>query len=250
MLRRPLLLVALLIAVPANAQGGMGGSGPGGGGGFPGGGSGGGGPGGGGAPGGGPSRGARPAVMKPIKRASYDGAVTAMFQIADMNHDGAVTLEEFRAAINARREAVFRERFARIDANRDNVVSVAEFIAWQMSLGSMPADDEDESARGGRISETLMPRLEGQSSRRLASVIEPLSAVVITSANSNYDGSTTLAELLAFEGRRFDALDSDGDGELSEFEMRDIDRKDGRDPAGSNGVDRPSPRGGPGSPLG
>lgn len=248
MLRTPLLLAAILIATSANAQGGMGGSGTGGGSGFPGGGPGGGGPGGGSFPGGGPPRSARPAAMKPIKRANYDKAVTAMFQIADLNHDGAVALDEFRASINARRESVFRERFARIDINKDNVVSVGEFIAWQMSLGSMPADDDDERARDGRVSEMITPRLEGQSDRRLVSVIEPLSAVVITNANSNYDGNTTLAELLAYEGKRFDALDSDGDGEISELEMRDIDRKDGRGPSGSNSFDRPPMRDGSGRP--
>lgn len=234
-MRRSLVgLVALLLATPALAQmgGGMGGGGMGGGGM-------GGGPEGAGR-GGPPPGDSRPKPMPPIPRAALDEPVKAMFRAADGNHDGIVTLAELEAVIAARREAIIRARFERIDADHDGRITMDEFMAWQKSLGSVAAGQDRALAdRGGPVPETVGPDLGVKMQDRvLAAIIEPLSAMTIVAANTNYDAGVSLDELLAFERKRFDAADFDRDGQLSVDEVQEMMRKLGKE------------RGGPGGPRG
>lgn len=225
-------LAALLLATQALAQGGTG---------MPGGGGGGGGPGGpppgGGGPGG-PGTG-QPRPMKPIKRARFDRVVTAMFQAADTDRDGLVTLGELRMIVAARRDAMIRARFDKVDADRNGSISLAEFTGWQQGMGSLAlSEDQPVTDRGGPIPATIEPDLgDDAGDRALAMVIEPLGALTIVHANTNYDAGMSLEELLAYQGKRFDAADTDRDGELSPEEVRVLMRR-GEGPG----------RGGPGGP--
>ncbi|MEN2709691.1 EF-hand domain-containing protein [Sphingomonas sp. NPDC092331] len=237
LMRAAILGAALTLAAPAFAQMGPGG------GGFPGG----GGPGGhggrGGPPGGGP-RGERPRMIKPIKRDQLDKAVTGMFRAADRNGDGLVTFEELKSVIEARRDARIKARFERIDTNHDGSISTAEFFAWQHDMGSLASSEHQPVAEmGGPVPESIAPELdddmEGMALRRL---IEPLSAMVIVNANTNYDNGVSLDELLAYERKRFDAADADHDGVLSMEELRSLEPRD-RGPGGPRGP-------GPGGPMG
>lgn len=228
-------LAALLFATDAMAQGGApggGGSGPPGGGG---------GPGGPGGPGGGGGA-SRP--MQPVMRKQIDGPVERMFRAADGNRDGTVTLAELEAVVTARRDAIIRARFEKIDANRDGQVNLDEFMAWQRQMGSRAAsEDQAVAGRNGPVSEAIEPDLGNKPGDRvLAMVIEPLSALTIVNANTNYDAGITLDELLAYERRRFDAADTDHDGALTMDEIREMARKSGRAPAGPGG---PGPGGQP-----
>ena len=65
----------------------------------------------------------------------------------------------------------------------------------------------------------IQPPLD-KDDRALGRLIEPLGATVILEADANANGSVTLEELLAYEGKRFDAADKDHDGEVSPEEMR------------------------------
>ncbi|MFT3965463.1 MAG: EF-hand domain-containing protein [Sphingobium sp.] len=242
-------MALLLLSTPALAQmggGGMGGGGMGGGGmGGPPGGMGEGGPPGGGRP--------RPAEAKPIKREKLDKPVQAMFAAADTDRDGLVTLDELKAVLVERRDAIIRARFDRIDANRDRVIDQKEFVAWQTGLGSVAAsDDQAAGDRGGPVAETLAPVLDDNAEgRMLAHIIEPLSATLIANANSNYDRGLSLDELLAHERKRFDDADTDKDGYLTAEEMRALmPRRAARGPGGPEGL--PAPQGDrmPGPPPG
>ncbi len=246
------LLLPTLAPLPVLAQDGMGGMGGGmggmGSGGMGGGGMGGGGMGrGGGRRGGeegeaGPARGAnRPPEMKPINRDRLDKMVTAMFQLADSDRDGIVTLDELRAVLAARRDAAIRTRFERIDTNHNKLIDPQEFIAWQTSLGSAAISEEQAMGNdGGPIAESLSPPAsDNHEDRIVLRLIEPLSATVITSANVNYDKGASLPELIAYEHQKFDALDTNKDGFLVGEELR------AAEPRGEGGRGR---RGGPGMP--
>jgi len=236
----PLLAVLLMtLAPPALAQGMGGMDGGMGGGGMGGGGMGGDDMGGGGPPGGGGS--ARPPQPpKPIKRARFDKIVTDMFRDADTNRDGTVTLDELHALVEARRAVIIKERFAAIDADRNGSISMAEFSAWQSKMGSAAASDDAATGdRSGPIVEAVMPDV-GED-RALARLIEPLSGTVIARANTNYDAGVSLEELLAYEGKLFDAADTDHDGYLSMEELR----PKGKDGERMRGPGSPGPMGGP-----
>lgn len=252
-MRRSLVgLVALLLATPALAQmaggmgGGMGGGGMDGGMGS--------GPEGSGPEGSGrrgpPPGDSRPKPMPPIPRAALDEPVKAMFRAADGNHDGIVTLAELEAVIAARREAIIRARFERIDSDHDGHITMDEFMAWQKSLGSVAAgQDRALTDRGGPVPETVGPELGVKMQDRvLAALIEPLSAMTIVDANTNYDAGVSLDELLALERKRFDAADSDRDGQLSVDEVQEMMRKLGKGRDGPGGPGGPPPGDRPGSP--
>jgi Ca2+-binding EF-hand superfamily protein len=239
-------MTAILMSVsPAMAQGmgGMGGSGMGG--------MGGGGMGGGG---GGPSvdhgpeepvgpRG--PREMKPISLKAFDAAVVGMFRAADANHDGTVTLAEFNQVITARRDTVIRARFKAIDTNHNGQIDEAEFIAWQRAMGSTALSDNAATEYAEIIPDSIGPDLGyGERNDALGVAIEPLNAVVIAKANTNYDAGMSLEELLAYEHARFDKADTDKDGTLSRDE---IDQMMPRRGGGTGGPGGPGGFGGPGS---
>lgn len=231
------VLAAMLmtLAGPVHAQdmpGGMGGGEMGGGGDM------GGDPGGsdGGAGGGAPRSSWTP---KPIKRARFDQIVTDMFRAADTNRDGTVTIAELHAIVAARRAVIIKNRFAGIDTDRNGAISMAEFTAWQDRMGSVANSEAAATGdTGAPISDAIMPDVGNE--RMLAEVIEPLTGTVVGSANTNYDAGLSLAELLAYEGKLFDAADTDHDGYLWPQDLR------ARGENGNGRMHRPGgPMGGP-----
>ncbi|CAM3240374.1 hypothetical protein SPAN111604_12735 [Sphingomonas antarctica] len=206
-----LILLAALIGSAVSAQMGPGG----GGGGSPGGGRGGRGPGG---FGGGMPHGEMRAP-DPVKRDKFDKAVTAMFREADTNHDNVVTLDELQASIAAKRDVLIRARFQHVDRDSNGSIDFAEFAAWQAELGSVALSDEAAGGRNPRVASVIRPPLD-KNDRGLGQLIEPLGATVLLEADVNSDGNVTLAELLAYEGKRFDAADKNHDGEISFDELR------------------------------
>lgn len=238
-------LTFLLMHPPAHAQmggdmGGMGGMGDMGGGGGPGGGH-------GGPPPGGGGGGGRPREPKPISRAHYGKLVTAMFREADTDRNGTVTLDEFHAYVDARRDAAIKARFARVDADGNGSISTTEFTAWQRQMGSAATSEHAAFGdRGDQIADAIAPDYgKDDDDRMLAEVIDPISGTVIAKANTNYDAGVSLEELLAYEGAKFDAADTDKDGYLSMQELRPKQRG-GPGGMGPGGM---GPRGGP-PPMG
>ncbi|QSR19865.1 calcium-binding protein [Novosphingobium sp. KA1] len=229
--------VLLLAAAPVFAQsGGMGGMGDMGGGM-------GGGPGGAGGPPGGGGGPARPKPMKPIKREEIAKVVTAMFQEADSNRDGIVTVAEVTAIVDQRRDAAVRDRFAAIDTDRNGSISLAEFQTWQRAMGSLASSDAAAADTSGlAVVNGIMPKLgKDAEDRVLSRLIEPINGMTIAQANTNYDAGASLEELLALEYKRFDAADLDHDGFLSEDEARRLDGGPRGRPGGPGG---PPPGGG------
>lgn len=101
----------------------------------------------------------------------------------DTDHDGKVTLAEFKAS-NAQRQD---RMFARVDANKDGKITQAEADAG--------AKAAEAAGRGGRGGGMLM-RMD-----------------------ANNDGAVTKAELAAISDRRFQTADTNKDGWLSKGEL-------------------------------
>lgn len=208
----------------------------------------------GGPPGGGPPPGMqRPPRIKPpepIARKDFDRAVEKLFRAGDADRDGQVTRGEVAGMIEARKTRVVAERFAAIDADRNQAISMAEFAAWQGQLGSAVLDEGASAGRplGELVAEEVRVEfkddMEGQALSRL---IEPLNAVMLATANTDYDGGVSLAELLAYQGRKFDAADTNKDGWLT---MDEIQKLAPGGPGGPGDFRRP-PEGSapPGRPL-
>lgn len=166
-------------------------------------------------------------AMRPIPRDVFDAQVRAAFEEADLNHDGVVTLDEIRAAREARREAMINARFAEVDTNHDGSISHDEFMAWQKHMG------DPEMAHGERP-EGPPPELgdagpRGIIDRRghgvrgagvLGFLIAPITANLVVDADSNHDGALSLAEDLAYQDAIFARADSNHDGFLDEGELR------------------------------
>ncbi len=157
-----------------------------------------------------------------IRRDRFDEVVANMVAAADSNRDEVVTLAEFREVIGARRDAAIRARFAAVDTNRDRSLSYAEFDQWQRSLGSVALDDEGAAAASAAlVAEDIRPEpIRGPGGQVVARLIEPLNATMLTAANTNYDAGASLAEILAYQGKRFEAADGNQDGWVTDDELR------------------------------
>lgn len=157
-----------------------------------------------------------------IRRDRFDDSVEKMFASADTDRDGQVTLAELRAAIEARKVAAIQGRFASIDADRNQSVSFAEFNQWQRSLGSVVMSDEGAAAASNTVvAEDIRPEpIRGPGGPVLARLVVPLNATMLVAANTDHDGGASLAEVAAYEGKRFEAVDSNDDGWVTDGELR------------------------------
>ena len=162
----------------------------------------------------------KPADVQPVQlsleRKTYDKLVEKMFKDADANHDGMVTLDELHQVIAERKDKLIRDRFAQVDANHDQAISYAEFNQWQQGLGSV-ALGSDRVAGGGEVivPEDIGPEPGRKSEEQLAAgLIMPINATMLAAANTNYDAGASLAEVLAYEDKKFDQYDANHDGWL------------------------------------
>ena len=157
-----------------------------------------------------------------IRRDRFDEVVEKLVGSADSDRNGMVTLGELRAVIGARRDAAIRERFASIDADRDRSLSYAEFDQWQRGLGSVALSDEAAAAASAAlVAEDIRPEpIRGPGAQVVARLVEPLNATMLAAANTNYDAGASLAEIAAYEGKRFEAADLNGDGWVTDDEQR------------------------------
>jgi hypothetical protein len=155
---------------------------------------------------------------EPLARKDFDRGVEKLFRAGDSDGNGTITLAELGATIEARKAQMVSQRFAAIDSDRNQAISMAEFSAWQRTIGSAVLDD---GASGGRplgelvAEEVRVAYPDNEEGETLSRVVEPLNAVLLVGANTDYDGGVSLAELLAHEGKRFDQLDGNKDGWLT-----------------------------------
>ena len=159
-----------------------------------------------------------------ISLEKFDRAVTEMFKSADLNHDGMVTLAELQSVIDSRRDAIIRDRFRDIDTNHDGRIDLAEFTAWQADMGAVAGSQcAGYAGQAELVPESFGPQLgNGPKDRALAVAIEPLSATMLTKANTHYRAGATLEDVLAYENARFSAADTNRDGFLDWQEIASL----------------------------
>jgi Ca2+-binding EF-hand superfamily protein len=161
-----------------------------------------------------------PRSPNPLARAKYEEAVGRLFAAADTNKDGTVTLAEFQAIIAGRREQAISERFADIDGDHNKALSYDEFARWQRGLGSTVLAEGGGPVDGIVAEEIQLTAGRTPDSQAIARVIAPLSSTAIAAANTNYDAGVSLAELTAYEDKRFDQFDANKDGWITVDELR------------------------------
>lgn len=162
-----------------------------------------------------------PKPPQPIARKAFDDAVGKMFALADSNRDGTVTVAELQALIAVHRERAIQDRFASVDTDHNKAISLSEFSQWQRSLGSLSLSEADAGGGIGIVAEEIRYQPgRGADDEAIARLIQPLSSTVIAAANTNYDAGASLAEVVAYEGKRFEAVDADKDGWLTADELR------------------------------
>lgn len=135
----------------------------------------------------------------PVAQADFVQARVARLTAMDANGDGQVSVEEMRAAHQARRAERLNTRFARLDADGDGVLSKAEFEA-------QPAARTRNSARAGRngahrAGPARAGRMMGAEGRR------EMQPVVIAEARAKAE-------------QRFAAMDADHDGVVTAAERQ------------------------------
>ncbi|HET6969530.1 MAG TPA: EF-hand domain-containing protein [Phenylobacterium sp.] len=166
--------------------------------------------------------------------------VAAWFAEADANHDGRITLEEFRADADA--------WFKVLDTNGDGQISMPEVTHWEEVL--VPEIARDASGlgggfggggRGGRGAPSrneLDTRRQGAAAYSLVNEPHP-----IRGADSDFDLSVSRAEWRAAADRRFALLDADHDGAITLAELKPTPAQRGAAAQKDSGQ-------GPGSPQG
>ena len=151
------------------------------------------------------------------------------FARADVNHDGALDWDEFKADA----DAFFRQ----LDTNHDGVLDGAEVSAYEQEVAPeilprvarltakdippLPSVDPDTNteryARQDATGPVTRPRaglLAGAAVFGVTSEPEPVAA-----ADTDFDGKVSLAEWDQSARRRFDLLDKNQDGRIQRAEL-------------------------------
>ncbi|WP_419724214.1 EF-hand domain-containing protein [Sphingomonas sp. HT-1] len=203
-----------------------------------------GGPGGPGGPGGGPRGALFISPMGEPFRGKPDGPAPkdAWFDGADANHDGALTLDEFRA------DAV--RWFKILDRKADGEVDPGDIEVYETVLapeargggfeGGGPALSSDGKEKTAAVGSTRI--LSGLARFNYLGSPEP-----VTAADMTLNGGVTPNEFLSAAKRRFDMLDTDHDGRITKKELPELNPGAMRRRRGGGGG-RPGggPRGGGG----
>ncbi len=136
---------------------------------------------------------------QPMTKAEVEARVKERFAKMDANRDGSVTREEIDATRAARRAEMQDRRFGMMDANKDGSISRAEFDSAASARGERRAERGGKRGkRGGRGGPEAM----------------------LARADTNADGRLTLAEMLSRPMARFETSDTNRDGTLTPDERK------------------------------
>ncbi len=160
---------------------------------------------------------------QPVTRAALEAGIKARFDKVDANKDGIVTRAEFdahRDVLKSERQARAKARrdqhFAALDTNKDGQISRAEFDApRERRAEGQKARGEAPKARGEGFADR---RWRGPGAR--GSRGEPMAGAWFDRLDADKDGRVSLTDMLAKPLERFDAIDTDRNGTISPEERK------------------------------
>ncbi|WP_066557710.1 hypothetical protein [Croceicoccus bisphenolivorans] len=162
--------------------------------------------------------------MKPVTIDLDDIEKTAreMFEAADLNSDGMVTIAELQDLTDRARDQAIGERFRSVDTNGNQLIDPAEFSAWQHSLGALAYRDDGSRAYDvTHLPDAVgVPSSSNKKGPLLSIVMVPLSKITLIEANTNYDEGIDFREFLILQRKEFDKADGNSDGRLTDQEIR------------------------------
>ncbi|MDP1912976.1 EF-hand domain-containing protein [Brevundimonas sp.] len=131
-----------------------------------------------------------------LSRAEFVGQRVQRLAAADADHDGSVTTEERRAAMQTRMASRADARFDRLDANNDGAVSRTEFDAARAAGREARADRGPRPMRphrGPGRGQRGMARMEARAPVVIADV-QARAEQAFTRLDADHDGFVTAAE--------------------------------------------------------
>jgi EF hand len=167
-------------------------------------------------------------IEGPKTRTQVQARVKEHFAAMDQNKDGFVTTEE-RTAMHAAKMAEMQgAHFSAMDTNKDGSISRAEFDAGHlggpdgaheghgaMGMGKMDHAMGHGGEEGASVTETKGP--DGKIMRRVI-VKRHDGGMMMERADANNDGKVSLDEAMVPALARFDRIDTDKDGTISDKE--------------------------------
>lgn len=156
---------------------------------------------------------------QPMTRAALEAGIKARFDKVDANKDGVITRAEFdaqRTAMQSQRQAQAKARrdrlFASLDTNKDGQISRAEFDApRERRAQASQARGDAPRAQAQRFAHR--PGMQGPRGQRMA-------GTWFDRLDADKDGRVSLADMLAKPLERFDAVDTDRNGTISPEERK------------------------------
>ena len=152
-----------------------------------------------------PQNAARAAMAQPVTQAVFVQRRIERLRAADADHNGTVTVEEMRAAGQAKRAEARNAMFDRLDANKDGSISRAEFDApraqgqragrGERGQRGPRAEHAGRGHRGGmhRGAQRMGRNGEGRFSIVIAEA-EQRATASFTRLDANHDGALTAEE--------------------------------------------------------
>ncbi len=136
----------------------------------------------------------------PMTRTAVEQRAETMFARMDANADGQLDAAD--------REARQRQMFDKMDADSNGAITFEEFTSARESFREMRGERSEARGRGGR-------RFAGRGGGER----------MLARADSDGDGAVSQAEFSAALLTRFDAADTNGDGEISGDERHGRDHR-------------------------
>lgn len=149
-------------------------------------------------------------MAAPMTRADVEAKVKDRFAKMDLNRDGAVTKEEVGQMREQRREERRDRAFAMLDTDRNGSISRSEFDARATKREGAGA------MRQGMMRKRMMRR---------AVMARAMGGRMFARADANNDGRVTLNEALTPAMAAFDRADANRDGTVTPEERRDARQK-------------------------
>jgi Ca2+-binding EF-hand superfamily protein len=159
-------------------------------------------------------------------RADLQAKVAEHFARLDTNRDGVLTQAEADAGIQAlkqhfeQRRGQWREQsFERLDTNRDGAISRAEWDAAQTQRQQRMANRDRDG--DGQPDGHRMGAMGGMAHGGM----HGFGGQMFTMADTNHDGRVTLAEAQAAALQHFDMVDTNHDGQISPDERMQMHQR-------------------------